>query len=218
MKMSKRAGVMAVTAMMAVSGASFAAQSGAGPCTVGPNGPMPAGCTYRTPDDIHKQKLADQAKFEASHKNFLNVIALPGGNLNGEIERFDSTLVLVISGTGDLEGHTSTIELPTRCETHIGPRDVKADFQSFATEMVALEGYVENHPDFDYIKVVAGSANGLPSPGSTTLTRKENGDFLVDSRFYMNYRIEFRGAKGSWLEGVETSEEAVVTVQAFANQ
>lgn len=217
MTTSKMAGVLAAAAMM-ISGAAFAAQNGAGPCTVGPSGPVPPGCTYRTPEDIHNKNLQDQAQFEASHKNFLNVTHLPGGNLDGMIERFDSTLVLVISGIGDLAGHSSTIELPTRCETHIGPRDENADFQQFATEMVALDGYVENHPDFEYIKVVAGSANGLPSPGSTTLTRKENGDFLVDSRFYMNYRIEFRGAKGSWLEGVEVSDEAVVTVQAFADQ
>lgn len=213
----KKVGMMAVAAMV-VSGSAFAAQIGTGPCSVGASGPIPPDCTYRTPDDIHRLNLADQAKFEAQHKRFLNVVSLPGGNLNGQIERFDSTLVLTISGIGGLEGHTTTVELPTRCETHTGPRDTAADFQRFDTEMVALEGSIQGHPDFEYLRIVAGSANGLPSPGSTTLTRKENGDFLVDSRFFMNYRIEFRGAPGSWLQGVEVSEEAVVTVQAFANQ
>lgn len=210
----KKAGMVAMAAALAVSGSAFAAQNGAGPCTVGASGPVPPGCDYRTPDDIHAQGLQNQIDLEASHSGFVNQTQFPGGVLDGMVERFDSTLVLTITGIKELEGVRATVTLPALTETHIGPRDAKADFQRFDTQMYSLEGATSDE-NFEHVRIVAGLANGLESPGSTTMSRQRDGGFLVDSHFRINYRIELRGAKGSPFEGVDISEEGVTTVQAF---
>jgi hypothetical protein len=211
----KKAGMMTMAAALAVSGAAFAAQlPGNTPCTVGPSGPMPPGCVYRTPTDIHNAGLQNQIDLEGSHAGFANQHHYPGGVLQGTIERFDSTLVLTLTGINDLKGVKATVRLPALTETHLGPRDPKADFQRFDTQMYSLEGTTSD-ANFEHVKIVAGLANGLDSPGSTTMTRQRDGGFLVNSQFRMNYRIELRGAKGGPFEGVNVSEEGVTTVQAF---
>ena len=216
--MLKQAGLMAAAALLAVSGgASAYIAVGGGPCNVGPNGPVPPGCTYRTPDQIHAQGLADQVQFSAEHGGFANQTTHQGGILLGEVERFDSVLVLHVDGIKDYSGATATVTLQAKCETHIGPRNVKDDFQRFDTMMYSLEGATSDE-NFESVKIVAGLANGLPSPGSTTMTRNRQGGFLVDSTFQMNYRIELVGRAGGKFDGVNISEEGVATVKAFANE
>jgi hypothetical protein len=213
--MLKQAGQIAVAALLAVSGvASATIVGGGGPCNVGPSGPVPPGCVYRTPDQIHAQGLQGQINLSASHQGFANQTNQQGGIFGGEIERFDSTLILNIEGINDLQGLTSTVTLPAHCETHIGPRDVKADFQRFDTMMVDLQGATST-PDFESVKIVAGLNNGLPSPGSTTLSRNREGGFLVDSIFQMHYHIELVGRAGGKFDGVVISEDGVATVKAF---
>jgi hypothetical protein len=212
----KKAGLVTAAALLAVSGAASAAQVGAGPCVVGPSGPIPPGCTYRTPDQIHAQGLQNQINLSAQHGNFTNPIYQQGGIYHGEIERFDSTLVLQIEGINSLAGLSATVRVPTHCETHIGPRDASADFQQFETEMYNLQGAASDS-NFSSIKIVAGTANGLPSPGATSLTRQRDGTFLVNSSFRMNFHIELVGAKGGPFDGVNISSDGVAGIQAFAN-
>jgi hypothetical protein len=213
----KKTGLITAAALLAASGMASAAQVGAGPCVVGPSGPIPPGCTYLTPDQIHAQGLQDQINLSAQHQGFTNVTTRPGGDLLGEIETFDSVLVLHFEGINKLKGVSVTLNVPAHCETHIGPRDARADFQSFDTEMYDLQGSLTGDPNFASIKVVAGNANGLSSPGHTTLTRQKNGTFLVSSNFRMNFQIELVGAKGSPFEGVNLKTEGIAAVQAFAN-
>jgi hypothetical protein len=73
--------------------------------------------------------------------------------------------------------------------------------------MIQLEGQIFGDPDFDTFHIVAGSAFGLPSPGSTTLTRlgPPGSNFSVDSFFDIAYQIDFVGAPGSVLEGMSGS-------------
>lgn len=214
--MLKQAGLIAAAAMLAVSGSASAVANIYGPCNVGPNGPVPPGCVYRTPQDIHAQGIQNQINLSAQHQGFVNQTTLQGGLLNGQIERFDSTLVFTIEGINDLQGVNATVKVPTRCETHIGPRDVKADFQRFDTMMYDLQGATSD-ANFESVKVVAGLANGLPSPGSTTMTRNREGGFLVDSTFQMNFHIELVGRAGGPFDGVNISEDGVATVKAFGN-
>jgi hypothetical protein len=215
--MLKQAGMVAAAALLAVSGtASAYIATGGGPCNVGPTGPMPPGCTYRTPQQIHNAGLADQVAFSAEHGGFANQTNHQGGILGGEVENFDSVLVLHIDGIKDLTGVTATVTLPAHCETHIGPRDIRADFQRFDTMMYSLQGATSD-ANFESVKIVAGAANGLPSPGSTTLTRNSQGGFLVDSTFQMNYHIELIGRPGGKFDGVNISEDGVATVKAYGN-
>jgi hypothetical protein len=214
--MFKKAGLAAAAALLVAHGA-FAAQSGAGnPCFVPPSGsPVPPpGCTYVSPQDVHDQGLQDVAALSAQHSGFLNVVHTQGGLLGGEIENFDSTLVLHFTGIKELEGWTTDINLPAHCETHIGKRDPDADIQSFDTVMNSIEGTLKGDKDFEYLHIVAGDANGLPSPGHTTLTKQKDGSTVVDSVFQMNFRIEYKGAPGSKLEGLSGTSEGKVTMRA----
>ena len=67
--------------------------------------------------------------------------------------------------------------------------------QAFDTDLFRLEGTLMGDPDFDLLRIVAGTDYGLPSPGHTTLTRlgPPGNDFMVDSFFDVTYRIEFQG-------------------------
>jgi hypothetical protein len=212
----KKAGLVAAAALLAVSGAASAAAINTGPCVVGSNGPIPPGCTYRTPAQIHAQGLQNQINLSAEHGSFVNPTYQQGGIYHGEVERFDSTLVLHIDGINALKGISATVRVPTHCETHIGPREATADFQQFETEMYDLQGAASD-ANFSSIKIVAGTANGLPSPGATSLTRQRDGSFLVNSSFRMNFHIELVGAKGGPFDGVNISSDGVAGIQAFAN-
>ena len=84
----------------------------------------------------------------------------------------------------------------------LAPRTPGQPGQAFDTEMVALQGQLFGDPDFDTLRIHAGSNFNLPSPGQTTLTQLPSGNFNVDSFFDVSYRITFQGAPGSALEGL----------------
>ncbi len=86
--------------------------------------------------------------------------------------------------------------------------------QSFATEMIQLEGQLFGDPDFDIFRILGGSAFGLPSLGSTTFTRlgPPGSNFSVDSFFDIAYQVEFVGAPGSILEGMSGITEGSLRI------
>ncbi|MEM7480161.1 MAG: hypothetical protein AAF481_03210 [Acidobacteriota bacterium] len=135
----------------------------------------------------------------------------------GETEQFDSIVQLQLIGKGGaLEGYNRTINVPANVTTKVGPRFPGDRVQSFETEMQNLGGAIAGDPDFAYLSIKAGSDNGLPSPGRTTLTQQSNGTWRVDSDFYVNYRFDFEGAQGSLLEGSGGTSEGVVRMSAAA--
>jgi hypothetical protein len=216
-----------IVTLLALALAAGAAQ--AQPCVVNDNGTgtvtlPPAGCNYLSPNQVHLiingLPPGTQIILDPIHRDFIcrsgGGCNTPGGSLGGEIETFGSALTLRLSGTGMLAGWSRTITLPARCETHTGPRTPGNPVQSFAAEMVRLEGTITGDPDFDYLHVVAGTANGYPSPGSTTLTRLPSGQFQVDSQFTINYRIDFKGTAGGKLKGMGGSTEGSVNMRAYS--
>jgi hypothetical protein len=78
--------------------------------------------------------------------------------------------------------------------------------------MVQLDGQIFGDPDFDVLRIRAGSNFGLPSPGQTTLTDNGNGTFAVDSFFDIVYEIEFQGAPGGTLDGLAGTTNASITM------
>lgn len=161
---------------------------------------------------------ATWAQMDPAHKGFHMVVRNPGGVLGGEIERFQSVLEFNIVGQGPLEGWSRTLVVPARCETHTAPRNREADVQSFETDMQRIEGGIRNDPDFEYFEVVAGTANGFPSPGHTTFFRQSDGTWLLDSKFNVHYSIRFKGAKGGKFEGIEDTFEGTITMAAMEPQ
>jgi len=184
----------------------------------------PAGCDYLSPDEVHEiiNGLPPDTTIElaAIHKDFIcnrqpgaaGVCSFTdlvdckevGGSLGGEKECSDSTLELTMTGkcTGDVNPlctYNRTLSLPVSFETHVGPRTPGNPVQSFDTDMFMLQGQTGiqvgiGDPDFDLLKITAGSGFGmLPSPGHTTLTRLPGGSWAVDSFFDVFYEIEFVG-------------------------
>jgi hypothetical protein len=178
----------------------------------------PNGGDYVSPSDIHAW-LKDHrgevtAELRARHAGFQLLMVKPGGILNGEIENFTSTLTFTITGQGPLAGWSRTLVVPANCETHIGPRTAGEPVQSFDTNMYRIQGAIKGDPDFEYFEVVAGTGNGLDSPGHTTTYLQKDGSWLVDSTFQVNYQIKYKGAAGGKLDGVEDVAEGVITMTA----
>jgi len=190
-------------------------------CTIPAPGDLPPNCTegYVSPDEAHMiidgLPAGTEIIVDASHNEFFNIGRAPGGNLGGEVETFDSFIQMQMTGTGALAGFNRFIGLSNvAVETHTGPRNPSDPVQDFDTEMVHLFGQLFGDPDFTQFSITAGSANGLPSPGHTTLTELPGGNFNVDSFFDVEYRIDFQGAPGSALEGFAGSTTATIRMQA----
>ena len=79
-------------------------------------------------------------KVGVEHARFVNVTRSPGGSLGGEVEQFQSTLHLTLTGTGTLAGYSRFIPLNAQCVTHVGPRTPGASPQSFDTQMQGIQG------------------------------------------------------------------------------
>jgi FlgD Ig-like domain len=191
-------------------------------CTVPDNGTgtvdlPPNGCGYVSPNDLHVMidglPPGTTINIDAKHQDFFNVTRTPGGVLGGEIETFSSSLSLSMSGTGGLAGFNRIINVSAQCETHTAPRTPGSP-QTFQTEMVRIQGEVTGDPDFDLLRITAGSGLGMPSPGQTTLTSLSGGNWNVDSFFDITYRIDFVGAPGSVLGGMSGSTMGTVRMRA----
>jgi hypothetical protein len=211
---------LAAAGTLALLGSGLAfAQSYGGPCQVPDNGTgtvdlPPMGCGYLSPSDVH-QIIAGlppgtTINLAPQHERFLCGPAgceAPGGTLGGNVDNFDSTLHVVIQGTGDLAGFHREFDIPVQCEVHTGPRTPGQPVQSFPTDMFSLMGGIAGDPDFATLTVTGGTANGMPSPGHTTLTRSGpvGSDFVVDSFFDITYRIDFVGTPGGALDGLSSA-------------
>ncbi len=192
----------------------------------------PVGCEYPTPNgDMHivdGLPAGTTIEIDATHKNFVcspggSVCSFPpgvtcrqpGGSLGGEKECFDSQLDMPMVGTGALLGFNRLIAMPVSFEAHTAPRTLGAPVQSFNTDMFRMFGQITGDPDFDLLRIVAGTDFGLPSPGHTTLTQQPGG-WAVDSFFDITYRIDFVGAPGGSLAGRSGSTTGTVRFQIAA--
>jgi hypothetical protein len=175
------------------------------------------GTDYLSPADVHAEIAAGNVAIiygNASHGFFTNIYSQPGGVLGGNVEHFNSVLTFELVGTGPLKGWSRTLSLPAKSETHTGPRKLDADVDSFETLMYRIEGEIKGDKDFESFSIVAGTGNGLDSPGHTTVYRQKDGTYLIDSNFNIKYIGSFKGAKGSKLDGLEDTFEGVITMVA----
>jgi len=129
----------------------------------------------------------------------------PGGTLGGGIDTWTGDFSFRVLGTDALNGFQRTISVPVSCEVHTAARIPGEPVQTFATDFFALDASLIGDPDFDQLIITAGTDNGLPSPGETTMTQLPSGDFAVDSFFDITYQIDFVGAPGGSLDGLSGS-------------
>jgi hypothetical protein len=185
----------------------------------------PQGCGYLSPADVHRiidgLPAGTTIRLGAEHQEFFGIQHSPGGSLGGEKEDFGSFLVLDLNGTGSLSGFHRTLSVQASCETHTAPRTPGQPVQSFDTEMFMIQGQLPpGDPDFDLLRITAGSGFGLPSPGHTTLTNLGSspgegpgGQWNVDSFFDITYRIDFVGRSGGHLSGMSGSTTGTIRMQ-----
>ncbi len=213
----RAATVLAALALMALPMLAHAA-----PCTVPDNGGgtvdlPPNPCGYVSPSDLHEMidglPPGTTIQVGAQHRDFFNVVRNPGGSLGGELEHFSSGLSLVLNGTDGLV-LSRNIFMTAQCETHVAPRTPGAPVQSFDTDMFMLQGQIIGDPDFDLLRITAGTGFGMPSPGHTTLTQLPGNTWAVDSFFDITYRIDFVGHPGSVLGGHSGSTTGTIRMQA----
>ena len=195
----------------------------AAPCTVPDNGSgtvnlPPNPCGYVSPAALHEMidglPAGTTITVGAQHRDFFNVTKTPGGPLGGEHETFSSGLSLILTGTGGLVLNRNVF-MQAQCATDVGPRTPGAPVQSFATDMFMLQGQLPaGDPDFDLLRITAGTGFGMPSPGHTTLTQHASGNWSVDSFFDITYRIDFIGHPGSILGGHSGSTTGTIRMQS----
>lgn len=137
---------------------------------------------------------------------FTSLVQVPGGALGGMSETWQSMMTMQLNGTGALLGYNRVINMPISTGTsHSAPRTPFAPVQSFNTDLYGLQGQLPpGDPDFDLLRITAGTGFGLPSPGHTIFA-SSGGGWAVDSFFDITYRIDFVGAPGGPFAGMSGS-------------
>jgi hypothetical protein len=154
-----------------------------------------------------------------------NTVEQPGGTLGGrQGASIGSAFQWTAQGTGAMAAFSRNILLPlgpgvasfpapvgTGIEVHAAPHTPFAPVQAFNTDMFRLFGQITGDPDFDLLRIVAGTDFGMPSPGVTVLTQSgPNWDVL--SFFDVTYRIDFVGKAGGALSGMSGSTTRTVRI------
>jgi hypothetical protein len=121
-------------------------------------------------------------------------------------ENWTSAMTWQLTGTGAYLGYNRVLNMPIAAgETHSAPRVPFSPLQSFNIDLYTLQGQLPpGDPDFDLLRITAGTGFGMPSPGHTTLTQS-GGGWAVDSFFDITYRIDFVGNPGGPFAGMSGS-------------
>ena len=131
---------------------------------------------------------------------------LAGGPFGGVQTSDIEQLQLDIVGEGALAGFHRVVLFPFTTHHDLGQGMTVVPFQGRISEGSSLVGQLPpGDPDFDLLRVTAGTGFGLASAGHTTLMRGGVPNWLVDSFFDITYRVDFVGHPGSPLGGLSAS-------------
>jgi hypothetical protein len=137
---------------------------------------------------------------------------------DGETLSYRSMLHLTLDGTGTAAGYHRLLTMANMVHQQgDAPRTPGLPVQSFNADMLQLQGQLPpGDPDFDLLRITAGSNFGLPSPGHTTLTQV-GGGWAVDSFFDITYRIDFVGNPSGPFGGRSGSTTGTIRIRAGGN-
>ncbi len=158
----------------------------------------------------------------------------PGGGLGGTQSAGGGPLMQwTMQGTGALAAYNRVLVMPgqpspgiasfpapafavtgSSYEEHAAPRTAFAPVQNYTTDLFRMFSQIPccGDPDFDLLRLVAGSDFGLPSPGQTTLTQV-GPNWNVESFFDITYRIDFVGRAGGTFGGMSGSSTGMSRFQ-----
>jgi hypothetical protein len=156
----------------------------------------------------------------------------PGGGLGGTQSAGGGPLMQwTMQGTGALAAYNRVLIVPasgsvasfptpsfgitaSTYEVHAAPRTPFAPVQNYTTDLFRMFGQIGccGDPDFDLLRLVAGSDFGLPSPGQTKLTQV-GPNWNVESFFDVTYRIDFVGRNGGTFGGMSGSSTGMSRFQ-----
>jgi hypothetical protein len=180
---------------------------------------LPIPCDYYTPFDdmniIDGLPAGTTIEIDAILSGMAGVELPLGLYSGGNTQSITSAVLQVpVVGTGTLAGFSRpSLTMNVVGATTSTSRSPYTSTQSFDTEMVQFLGQITGDPDFDLLRITAGSDFGLPSPGHTTLTQAGGGNWAVDSFFDITYRIDFVGAPGGQLAGTSGSTTGTIRFQ-----
>lgn len=151
-------------------------------------------------------------------------IASPVGILGGSRSGGSNVFEWDMTGTGALTGFSRSINIllstgvesdpglgSVGFEVHSAPRIAFAPVQVFNTDLFRLFGQITGDPDFDLLRIVAGTDFGLSSPGMTSFSQS-GGGWEAGSYYDMTYRIDFVGRAGGALAGMSGSTTGVARI------
>jgi hypothetical protein len=192
------------------------------PDAAGTAGLPPVGCTYTTPNSsafpnnnlfiLNGLPPASTVDIESNLHSFTGVVEGPGGGLGGNAQTYQASLDMFMTGTGAMSTYSRNLVMPlSSVQTHSAPRISGSTPQSFLTDMFGMQGQITGDPDFDLLRITAGTAFGMPGPGQTKLTRlgPAGSPWNVDSYFDITYRIDFVGKAGGPFSGMSGSTTGV---------
>lgn len=170
-------------------------------------GPITA-CNYRSQDPfLIKDGLPpmQEIEIEIVALSLHSIMIAPSGGAGEQTEQAMATLDMTMTGTGGLV-YNRHLQMPISFEADTGSRTLGTTPQMFPTDMKTIQGQLPiGDPDFDLLRITAGTSFGLPSPGHTTLTQLGPNNWNVDSFFDITYRIDFVGHPGGPFTGMSGS-------------
>ncbi len=184
----------------------------------------PEGCAYLSPSEFHAivdiLGDTDGIELKAIHTDYICDLegCGDGDPSDGDIENFDSVIVLELQGFGGLSDFRRVLVVPAAVTTETGPRDPGGEVQDLPTQMRSIQASLVGDPDFDLFQIIAGTDNGFPSPGVMSLTDNGDGTFGVDGSFEIGFTVGIEGAVGGGLEGVSGTFPGTVTVGVTGTQ